>query len=288
MYHLKNKHNIKRANSISITHYSKLKELFEKKHWVIDEDHDISTFERYYNTLSMLNEKQQKFFIDLSYNFIHIEQINYIDYLVDLLNKIRADFPNDNLIFVCCLPKEDSGKTKSSASVLYLIRGTSIKKKIKLDPFYAPDNVNEELFNNIKNDNFRIVLVDDFVGTGDTAMGAIDFIHELFPSLGGKNDHLLLLCIVAMEVGIKKLSGKGVKVYNSITAKKGISDYYSNEKEKLEAISCMCEIEKKIKKLNPIFHFGYNQSEALVCMERCPNNTFPIYWKMKNIAPYER
>lgn len=38
---------------------------------------------------------------------------------------------------------------------------------------------------------------------------------------------------------------------------------------------------EKIIKVNNQNIFGYSQSEALVCMERCPNNTFPIYWLPK-------
>ena len=44
---------------------------------------------------------------------------------------------------------------------------------------------------------------------------------------------------------------------------------------------------EEIIKVNDQNIFGYGQSEALVCMERCPNNTFPIYWLPKK-APYAR
>ena len=35
------------------------------------------------------------------------------------------------------------------------------------------------------------------------------------------------------------------------------------------------------------FNFGYGGSEALICLKRCPNNTFPIYWHGKK-SPYSR
>ena len=50
----------------------------------------------------------------------------------------------------------------------------------------------------------------------------------------------------------------------------------------------MNHFKEKAMKTKSEFHFGYGESEALVCMERCPNNTFPIYWATKKLAPYER
>ena len=55
-----------------------------------------------------------------------------------------------------------------------------------------------------------------------------------------------------------------------------------------DAVSTMQNIERRLDELIDEFKFGYKGSEALVCLERCPNNTFPIYWLTKNIAPYER
>ena len=39
------------------------------------------------------------------------------------------------------------------------------------------------------------------------------------------------------------------------------------------------------------YHFGYAQSEALVKLERTPNNTFPVYWfsyKQRRTVPFPR
>jgi len=50
----------------------------------------------------------------------------------------------------------------------------------------------------------------------------------------------------------------------------------------------MQSIERRIKGLEEKFKFGYEGSEALVSMIRCPNNTFPIYWYIEGVSPYER
>jgi hypothetical protein len=68
---------------------------------------------------------------------------------------------------------------------------------------------------------------------------------------------------------------------------RGISDYYKGKRLDT-AREMMTQIESGLKELDDEFRFGYKQSEGLVCMERCPNNTFLIYWLTKHDAPYER
>ena len=79
----------------------------------------------------------------------------------------------------------------------------------------------------------------------------------------------------------------GVKTYYAIERCKAISEELDAENRD-DAISLMQGIEKRLKKLRSDYKFGYKGSEALVCLERCPNNTFPIYWLTKEVAPYER
>lgn len=283
MNHIKRKviHN----DSISFSQYAKLRALFEQKNWEIDEELEISTFERYFNTLSKLSVEQQDFMLKLSSRFLHIEQTKYLKELLGPLKELRNKYPNSNLVFLPCLPKEDQGKTKSCSAVLYQLKGTTIKKYVTLGKYYVCESVSEQILKTLENQDFIIVLVDDFVGTGETAIGAVNYVRELCPFLDN-NEHIIVLCIVAMKDSINKLHNNGVDLYCSHKESKGISDFYSGE-ELVKAKEHMESIEKTIR-TKPRYHFGYGESEALVCMERCPNNTFPIYWATKNLAPYER
>lgn len=272
--------------SIKPAQYNRLICLFHKKHWPIDEQYDLSYFDRYIRTLLKLKEEQQDFLIELSERFIHIPQSRYLEYLIKPVSELRKHCLGENLIFTCCLPKEDIGKAKSSTSVLYQFKGTSIRTRIDLGKHCVIDNFSAELTKQISLEKTHFVLVDDFVGTGGTALGAIDYIHELFPSLLD-NSKISVLCIVAMQRGKEKIEKTGASVYASIVSERGISDTYSGD-ELDRAKSLMTTIEGGLKKLKDEYKFGYGQSEALVCMERCPNNTFPIYWLTKNDAPYER
>lgn len=262
-----------------------LRTLFAQKKWPVDEDIELSVFERFYKTLSILNDKEQGFLLDLSCRFDHIPQSEYLDYMLAPLSRLRQDEGNRTLLFVTCTPKEDVGEVKSSAMVLYQLKGTSLRHHIDISPKCVVENI-QRLAEYSITDNTTIVLVDDFVGTGETAVNAVDFVRELQPSLID-NSKIIVLCIVALHEGIKKLAEIGVKTYCSIERGKGISEEIIDE-ERDDAKEIMVGIESHLTKLKDEFRFGYNGSEALVCMERCPNNTFPIYWLTKNTAPYER
>lgn len=270
---------------LSIGQLEKLKTLFEQKQWPIIEDEELSVFERFYKTLLMLDEEEQSFLINLTYKFDHIPLSEYLNYMKEPLKKLREDYDGDKLCFVTCTPKEDAGSVKSSSSVLYQIKGTTMKQHVNLGPKLVVENI-QKLPDYKMTDKTKIVLVDDFIGTGDTAMGAVDFVHELVPSLKD-NSRIIVFSIVALREGLERLDKIGVKTYCAVVRQKAISEEMEGT-DRNAAISIMQGIEGKLKKLNDDNKFGYKGSEALVCMERCPNNSFPIYWLTKNIAPYER
>ncbi len=266
--------------------YAKLKTLFEQQHWDINEGMEISYFERYVRTLSSLQEDQQDFLIGLTGRFLHLPQSQYLNHLVGLVKHLRIDHPDENLIFACCLPKEDIGKIKSSTTVLYQFKGSTIQTLVELGKHYIVEKFTPEFVQATNLAKSHIVLVDDFIGTGETALGAIKYIRELYPALTD-NSKISILSIVVMQQGKQEIEKNGATLYASIIRTRGIADYYIGA-ALTDAQNKMNAIEQTLKGLMPQYHFGYGQTEALVCMERCPNNTFPIYWYTKKDAPYER
>lgn len=274
----------KNAPAFSVSQLAKLMELFQKKHWQIDTDKDFSTFERYVTTLSNLSEEQQNFMMKISERFLHIGISQYVDELVFPLERLRKENPACCLLFAQCLPEAEKGNLKSSAMVLYQFRGNSINSLVELGKHTVCTSDIKTYLPRLKKGTFKIVLVDDYIGTGDTALAAIEYVRHVSSDELAKSD-IMILCIVAMKEGVERLANEGIRVYSTHTLSKGISDYYKGE-ELEKATSLMSSIEAKIK-VTDRCRFGYGQSEALVCMERCPNNTFPIYWLPKN-APYAR
>lgn len=266
--------------------YLSLYALFQDKNWEIDPKLSCGVFNRYVKTLCELTTEQQKFILELSQRFLHIPIQNYIENIIPILSTIIADYPGKKLYCACCLPEKDIGKTKSSATVLYQLKGTSIKQRVDIS------NVDIKCIDDIirnsdilaKPDSI-LVLVDDFIGTGDTAMAAVEYVKKIVPTI--EYERIIIMSIVAMQIGAKVLAEHNIKVYAKHIIQKGITDVYTGEYLE-NAIKTMREIEKTLTNLDKDFEFGYKQSEALVSMERCPNNTFPIFWLKKNTAPYER
>lgn len=279
------KHKKEQLPQLSIGRLEQLRTLFAKKKWPIEEEEEFSVFERFYKTLLLLDEKEQDFLIGLTYNFDHIPLSSYLNLMKGPLQQLRKDVGDNMLLFVTCTPKKDVGSVKSSSTVLYQLKGTTIKQHVDLRPQCVVDNILKVPQYKIT-EKATIVLVDDFVGTGDTAVAAVDFIHELVSSLED-NSRIVVFCIVALREGIERLKSIGIECYYAIERRKAITEEMSFD-HRTDAVSTMQNIERRLDELIDEFKFGYKGSEALVCLERCPNNTFPIYWLTKNIAPYER
>lgn len=283
------KHNreLKVDRNISPDSYMALIDLFRNNGWNIQAE-DYGVFERYVRTMgSLKSEQQRELFLELSKRFTHIPQCEYMNYIPNLVSTVIKDYPNKTLCFTCCLPKDDIGKVKSAASVLYLIRGTSLKTRVDLRgvTYFCKYSINDYTEYNIANNEHILILVDDFIGSGETALCAIDYVKEVIPEMS--NDNIVVLSIAALQKGINELTARNIKVYTHIKLSRGISDYYVGEKKE-SALDIMHQIERGPIKVKRRFALGYKQSEGLISMERCPNNTFPIYWLKENDAPYER
>lgn len=268
--------------SISTDVLARLETIFQDKHWQIDTSAQVSLYDRYCVTLSKFTPEEQHFLLDLTERFLKIDIDDYVAYFEDIAYSIRCEHPNLPLLLAPCLPEKDISSNKSAKMALYLMRSTSYKHVIGQCRIELNDIKNSAYF--VKPDTI-VVLVDDFIGTGDTAIGAIEYARKCLPK-DFPTDHIKLMSIAAMEMGIEKISKLGINVYTHYLINKGITDKYKGESLE-KAIGLMTSIESKLK-VKPKFHFGYKQSEALISMCRCPNNTFPVYWLGKNTAPYER
>lgn len=268
---------------LSVKTLKELENLFRSKDWKIDSSTHLSLFERFSYTLSMLTEEEQLFMIDLTKRFQKFDSGCYLDEFADPITDLRKTFPNEFIFFAPCIPEEDKCKTKSSKVALYELQSTQYSVDLGRHKIEVNDIAN--LKGHIGKQTI-IALVDDFIGTGDTAFEAIKYLRivtgDEFP-----NNRIAILSIAAMRSGFQRIKDAGIHVFTHHIYDKGITDYYRSDSLQ-HATEIMHNIEKKIPHLEQNFSFGYKQSESLICMKRCPNNTFPIYWLGKNTAPYER
>ena len=270
------------APTLSMDVLAKLESIFHDKQWSLDKTGDVPLYDRYCATLLKISPEEQMLFLELTERFLKVDLDEYIIHLEELVYQVQTDNPNSHLILAPCLAKEELGSVKSAGVALYTMKATHYKRKVKC--YIELNDIKKVL--SVISDNTIIVLVDDFIGTGETALAAIDYARSVLPKEFSL-DRIKIMSIVSMKQGKEQIENLGVKLYTSYLNDKGISNYYTGDLLEKNT-DLMKSIESKLSGLKPEFCFGYGQSEALVCMSRCPNNTFPIYWKGKNTAPYER
>ena len=67
------------------------------------------------------------------------------------------------------------------------------------------------------NQNTTIVLVDDFIGTGDTALNSIKYAQSILPQ-GFPIQNIKVMAIVTMETGKIAIENIGVRVYSEVSS----------------------------------------------------------------------
>lgn len=131
----------------------------------------------------------------------------------------------------------------------------------------------------------KIILFDDFIGSGQKMIMKTNWFRKLLGEIGIKDVTFYYLSFSGMEFGIKNLvDSTGCETYAFLNLKKGISDVYS-PKEAENMIQIMVGIEGKLserykgKDLKD-FSLGFGRTEALYCAQNdnCPNNVFPVFW----------
>lgn len=138
----------------------------------------------------------------------------------------------------------------------------------------------------------QIVLIDEFIGSGKTLRGRINYLEKNIPG-----DFEIISCFIAgTKETIKKLEEEGIKVFCALQLDKGISEYYKDD-DLNNAEDLMLDLELKLahwindKELYE-YSFGYGNSEALYTMEGCngntPNSVFPVFWWLFDLKKKKR
>ncbi len=252
----------------------KLNKLFEIKQW-----NKIENYEYVYESLCSLSqeimddEDGYKLFLDLVERYNWMSYNDYSKKIIELLKSILIDskITISKIYTFPILKPEDKNKNKSGNSISYMIKCNKpyLKdaKKIQLLQL----NTFEEINSLILKDNEYLLLVDDYIGSGETLFACIREIESINKDI---IDKLIIATIAIQNDTILKLNN--YKLFYNIIVKKGISEnYHSPIKE--QHINTMINLEKRLIS-GRNFSLGYEQSEGLVTMLRTPDNTFPIFW----------
>lgn len=290
--------NITLNTELSIKTLLRIQELFQFHEWEIEDsdDNENSLYERFCSLFGILDEEEQELLFKLTENhFKKISLEDYTEYTKDALRNMKQimkeKFENIDKIYVLPLLRpDDKGKIKSSTLVAYLFQSPELKyqKFLKDKSFEVISDLENIKINKITgNDKAILLVVDDFIGTGGTAIECLNHIME---SYNITKDKIIVLSLVAQKRGVSEINSKNIKVFTAKNIGRGISDnFFGDDKEKAKNI--MRNIEKRIK-LKKDHDFGYKESEALISLIRTPNNTFPVFWREKypfrHRAPFPR
>lgn len=274
-------------NELSARNFARLQRIFTQKHWPINDEFDSSVFDNFCNLLDGLDKSQQELMLVLTENFLWVNEIEYIKRFSLSFDSFINCYPfngKEEIVITPLLAKNDFGRNKSSTTLFYLIKSRLHSLQAKYPNFKITlEDRPERVKCSHKMDTTILCLVDDFVGSGETAICAVEyFLNNRFPKT-----QIAVVALVAMQSGFQMLSKAGYNIYVDSVQKKGIT---GSGRDEASETKTMQEIENSIK-VPEDYRFGYSQSEALVKMIRTPNNTFPIYWyatKENQYAPFPR
>lgn len=269
-----------------------IRDLFTKMNWKIDSD----LFNRYCIFFGKLTENEKKLVLELSYKFLCFSPNDYIIGMNKVISEffIKEEIYDENYcVYVSPLLnlkdyyKEDTKEvyTKSCHLMTYLFKSTELnynihlkdKKVIVLENPKILVNYLKEIYSN----NAILFLIDDFIGSGETANEALNYYLN---DLQIPPERIRVLSLVIHEQSFSVFKKYNVRYYTYEKIKKALTEVEDSSSSE-EKIRLMKEIEKKLK-IRTSLSMGYNKSEALVKMIRTPNNTFPIFYqKTKNHVP---
>ena len=278
-YNWKKQYTKKTSNPSLVEDFYNMNQVFKQNSWNSYPGFS-AIFDAHVGLMRKLDDDEKKLYLELTSRFLWIR--DYTSQIIEQLNRILEHFKSYTTFYVLrCMPLKDQKWSKSSGVVLYEIKNPEVRKQLS-KPLAILDKIED--LKGIKNDGHTLlILVDDFVGTGDTAEKCINDIKKWNASLLG---YVVVMSVAALEQGKQKLSSLKVHLFTSHILKRGISDYYTGY-SLTRNMQLMHNIESKLR-VSKSFSLGYGASEALICLKRCPNNTFPIYWHDSRYSPYPR
>lgn len=280
---------------LSINTFLSLVDVFKANGWEIPsaDAGDESRFNRFCERLSILEISEQQLVIELTKKFTIIEASDYSGHIVKLLSHLHAqEIPifrtTEKFLIMPLLAPKDFNKTKSSSYVWYYFRSEAIKfNPIFLGKKLVHCDISKATWAKNLKENEAVILVDDYIGSGQTAVDAVKWFES---TIGVDSKKIVVLAVAAQEQGLQWIAEHtNASVYAHLHFTKGISDAYSG-KQRESYLQTMTAIETKLN-VEDEFRLGYSGSEALISLIRTPNNTFPVFWKPNGnnrLVPFSR
>ena len=223
------------------------------------------------------NEKELIVSLIERIEFINSERLNYL--CQNIFEKITLDWQmlsHNTYIVAVSDNQEADGSQQFIQNLKYFFAGT---------PTWSENNFKNTIgFVHELPSNSNLILVDDFIGTGNTIYRKTNWVLAKIKESGKIDITIKIIAIAGMEFSKPNLDKLLIEYYAPLWLKKGISDFYQNltldknieVMNKLEGILNPTYNNYKLKK----YTFGYKRSEALYALQNygVPNNVFPLFW----------
>ncbi|PFI53289.1 hypothetical protein COI76_15735 [Bacillus cereus] len=272
---------------LDINRLNRLTKIFEDQKWDISEKNN-KLYDRFSKLLELLLPEDQDFILNLTeyYRCYGIEC--YEEMLLEsleLMNKHSKEFETPRKILVAPLLEYSNNNktTKSSNLMCYLMKSNQLSYleflgdiEVEVLTFLDKSDIDR-----INDENYILILVDDYIGSGQTAKRSVNSYLEQ----GIDKDDIVVISLIIEKTGKGILDNLGVRYFHSSKKVYTLSEIVDNEDKARQSIN---RIAKKIKATKS-YKAGFNSGGALVSMIRTPNNTLPFYWwERKYKAPFPR
>lgn len=241
------------------------------------------------NALHGKSEDAKALVLDLVNRLRYVKSADVMVHAANMAAKIENDWglmPSNSVIAAI----HDGWEPDASQSIIssmrqYFKSRWESKKNNRLFSNFQP------VFDEIRAGAGNIVIVDDFIGTGDKVTKKIDSIKN-WAKGNGLTCKIFCIALAGMSLGVKKVEAAigPDSVWCEIIMSKGIADHYQGENLRKNT-ELMMELESRF--LDPVtlwvdkskpapiyYNFGYKGSETIFSLEahRVPNNVFPVFW----------
>lgn len=259
------------SNKIDATDFLKLTQLHMEYDWLTYEP------EALFELWCLTDSDEQKDLIEhLIKNFSFIDGRKLMEASKSLSNQIESIWdlkPANTFLVATC----GDDKPDGSQGIIQILKN-KFSVNWKEYNFYnsLPKGANEI------SDKSNIILVDDFIGTGDTIDRKLKYLQSVIEKRTLEGVVVRIISLAAMEFSKDILDNLDVEYYSVHWLKKGINELVE-EGQRAAATQLMEQLEKKLQKEyhgKQLPNFGYKRSEALYALEanNIPNNVFPIFW----------
>ena len=248
-----------KKNTLAEKFVIELAAIFNDQNWEIEEstNDEYSIFDIFCKRLEDLEtDADRELMIELTRKYLVVGAGEYYKYMFDVFKKFincNRDVMMD-IDTIHIFPVQDKDypeKTKSGNMMCYLFQGLLMRR---FDVFRNKRVRIIETFDGLvkhKDDIKCLLVVDDFVGSGDTLLGCVNSIEEK----GIEKEKIKVLTLVLQECGKKVADEYGVEIYTSVLRNKGITDNYS-EQEVQEKKEQMKRISKRFKVKDKNLYLG--------------------------------